>query len=300
MKISFFKNQWKTKSPEEMMVDMSWDKFAVELTTFIEIPIKEQTEMYNLWEFKVIDGHIHRCADDCVMLHGLVLDYDKNLSLNDALLKFCDFECVIYTTYNHAPGNDRFRVVLPFFQPLTHEQFILKRKSMIETFEGVDTASFSRSQAIFLHSGANSKNAFACRFNGIVLDPNIFEDEVIEPIVYAPAPLTDMDPVIAEKYKTSVIESLFRCSGIRHLDSLSLAIILKSCGANFANYCAIVQAAGAPDSCIQDPKKQIETWNAVANDVKISRIKRDNFITKFGGKLLTPRQQRIQQLRSMV
>jgi hypothetical protein len=135
--------------------------------------------------------------------------------------------------------------------------------------------------------------------NGIILDPNIFDDEIVSPVIYNPIHTT-MNPTVAEKYKVSVIESLLRCSGIRHLDSLSLAIILKSCGAKFADYQAIVQVAGARDSCIQDPKKQTETWAAVANDVKIGRLKRDAFIKKFGGNLLTPRQQRIEELRKMI
>lgn len=287
MKISFFKDEWTTYSPEEMMMDLTWDQFADILLNFIEVDVKEKTEMYNLWEFKINDGQIHRCKDDCIALHGLVLDYDKNLSLNDALVQFNSFgfDCVFYTTYNHKPGNDRFRVVLPFSQPLTEEQFRTKRKSMIDSFPGVDRASFSRSQAIFLHSGPNKEHAFSCRLKGNLFDPSIFEDEIIEPVttISTRSYNTEMTTEVMTKYRNDVLGALSTCSGIRHLNSLSLVIILKSCGGTFADYQQIVKIAGAQDSCIQDYKTQIETWQTISDDCKIGKGKRDKFILEFGG-----------------
>ena len=285
MKISFFKNEWTTYCPAEMMIDLDWNEIADILTTFIKVPVKEQTQMYNLWEFKVTDGEIHRCKDDCIALHGLVLDYDNNLTLNDALLQFDGYECVFYTTFNHSTKKDKFRVVLPFTKPMSIEQFALKKQAMIDAFPGVDRASFSRSQAIFLHSGPDESLAFSCRFNGVVLDPDIFIDEVAEPIVYKTQ--TDdkslQTPGFRSAYKAAIISSLMTCRGVRYLHSLSLVIILKSCGGTFEEYQSIVRIAGAADSCIQDIKSQTESWAAVSNDALIGKIKRDKFINQFGG-----------------
>lgn len=287
MIISFFKDEWSTYSPAEMMLDLSWDNIAEKLTTFIKVKTKEETEMYNLWEFKVDNEMIHRCKDDCVALHGLVIDYDNNLTLNDAIEQFYSFgfECVIYTTFNHSPAKDKFRVVLPFSKTLTAEEFSRKRKSIIESFPGADRASFSRSQAIFLHSGPDETQAFSCRLPGQLLDPTIFEDEIFEPI--KPAEVREdieMDPDFKQRYRTAIINSLMSCKGFRHLNALSVVIMLKSCGATFEDYQRIVAVAGDPDSHIQHIKSQKEAWAAVPNDALISGKKRNEFISRFGGK----------------
>jgi hypothetical protein len=284
MIISFFKDEWSTYSPEDLMIETSWDDIAEQLTTFVQVETKEQTEMYNLWEFKVVDGQIHRCKEDCVALHGLVLDYDNNLTLNDALYRFCDFECVIYTTFNHGPNKDKFRVVLPFTRPLSVKEFSLKRKSMIEEFVGVDRASFSISQAIFLHSGPDASKAFSCRFKGVWLDPDAFEDEEIIEYVPVERKESPVDDEFKVAYRKALIDSLLSCRGFRHLNSLNIVIMLKSCGATFNDYLQIVQTAGDADSTIQDPRAQKEAWAAVPEDALIGRKKRDEFIAKFGGK----------------
>ena len=284
MIITFFKDEWTTYIDPELSMDLLWDEVAELLTTFVQTDTKEKTEMYNLWQFKITDDQIHRCADDCIALHGLVLDYDQNLSLVKAVDVFAGMECVIYTTFNHGiSGLDKYRVVLPFTTPMPVEEFNKKRKSMIDTFKGADKASFSRSQAIFLHSGPNRKYAFAEHMRGSMLDWTAFEDEEVIPYVPRIASESDVSDEIKIAYRKAVIRSLMQCSGFRHLDSMSLVIVLKSCGANFAEYRAIAQACGAKDSCIQDPKTQQETWAAVPDDVKIGRAKRDEFITKFGG-----------------
>lgn len=286
MIISFFKDEWSTYSSKEMMIDMPWKELAGVLTTFINVDKKEKTEMYNLWEFTVNDkGEIHRCKNDCIALHGLVLDYDNNLSLNNALEQFYGFECVIYTTFNHKPGQDKFRIVLPFTKSITMDQFVLKRQSMIDAFPGADRASFSRSQAIFLHSGPDESKSFSCKLDGVFLDPDIFADEVVEPIVYKEYERDDsLSPEFATAYKNAVIKSLMSCRGIRHLNSLTVAIMLKSCGGTFVDYQAVVKVAGAPDSCIQDIKSQTDSWAAVSDDSLIGKVKRDKFIERFGGK----------------
>jgi len=285
-----------------MMVDLLWSEIAEHLTTFIEVPTKEQTEMYNLWEFKVNDAQIHRCKDDCVALHGLVLDYDNNLSLNDALIQFSEFECVFYTTFNHGPSKDKFRIVLPFAKPMSAEDFVLKRQSMIDAFPGADRASFSRSQAIFLHSGPDKSRAFSCRFNGVVLDPDVFVDEVVEAIEYNEHKQdVEIDPEFKTAYKSAVIKSLMTCRGIRHLNSLSLVIILKSCGGTFAEYQQIVKVAGAADSCIQELKSQTESWAAVSNSALIGKKKRDEFIARFGGsQIIMPKKSNIEFIKSVL
>jgi hypothetical protein len=64
---------------------------------------------------------------------------------------------------------------------------------------------------------------------------------------------------------------------------MSVVVILKSCGAEFADYCRIVAAAGDSDSWIQDPEAQKQTWNAVKDEIRIGREKRDKFIAAHRG-----------------
>ena len=284
MKASFFKDEWTTYSPADMMIDISWKELASILTTFTKVSSKEQTQMFNLWEFKIENDQIHRCKDDCIALHGLVLDYDNNLLLNDALMQFNGFECVIYTTFNHSSIKDKFRIVLPFNRPMTMDQFVLKRQAMIDAFPGADRASFSRSQAIFLHSGPDETKSFACKMDGIFLDPDIFIDEIVEPVVYKERiQNTEIDSEFKQAYKTAIIKSLMSCKGIRHLNSLSVVIMLKSCDATFSDFQQIAKVAGAPDSCIQTIKSQTESWTAISDSALITKAKRDKFIANFGG-----------------
>lgn len=284
-------SEWDTYTSDEMCMDYTWDEIAGILTAFTKVSTKESTRMYNLWEFIVRDNEIHRCADDCLFLHGLVLDYDKNLSLIDAVKEFTGFECVIYTTFNHEFGKkDRYRVVIPFTKPMPKASFDRKRKSMIDSFPGVDRASFSRSQAIFLHSGPDQQNAFAERMRGVYLDWEVFEDEEVIPYKPVEQKSAGMETELQDAYRDAVISSLRSCRGFRHMTSLSLAIILKSCGANFADYCGIVAACADPDSCIHDPATQKETWANVPNDIRIGRTKRDEYIKKHGGKPVSLKQ----------
>ncbi|MDP4299948.1 hypothetical protein [Leptothrix discophora] len=303
MKITFFKSEWETYTPEEMCMEASWDVIADMLTTFVQVPSKEATEMYNLWSFRVQDGQIHRCKDDCIALHGLVLDYDQNLSMVDAVEQFAGFECAIYTTFNHGVGGrDKYRVVLPFAEPMPVAEFNKKRCAMIEAFPGVDRASFSRSQAIFLHSGPDAAQAFSARMSGHYLDWTVFEDEEVVEYTTAPARDRRVDPDFDSAYRRAVIESLASCRGFRHLNALSIVILLKSCGATFEDYCAVVSIAGDQDSCIQEDRSRTEAWAAVPDDVRIGRDKRDKFIAKFEGKpvrveRISLLEQKIQRLR---
>jgi hypothetical protein len=226
MIITFFKSEIDTYVPAEMSIDTTWNKIVTMLTTFIEVPNKEDTEMYNLWEFKSENEIIHRCRDDCIALHGLVLDYDKNLSLIDAIKQFAGFECIIYTTFNYEFNVvDRYRIVLPFITPMPINEFNKKRKSMIEAFPGVDKASFTRSQAVFLHSGKDKSNAFAEHMNGIYLDWTVFEDEIIVPYVPSDKVNISNDPVFESIYRDAVIKSLMSCKDFRHTEAFAVVTI---------------------------------------------------------------------------
>jgi hypothetical protein len=113
MIITCFENKFRTITSKDLMIEATWDEVADMLTTFHQVRRKEDTQMYNLWEFKIKKGTIHRCSADCVAVHGLVLDYDNNLSIEKAIEMYDGFECVIYTTFRNGEEglSDRFRVV---------------------------------------------------------------------------------------------------------------------------------------------------------------------------------------------
>jgi hypothetical protein len=195
--------------------------------------------------------------------------------------------------------------VLPFTRQIPKEEFMQKKESIIEFFPGADRASFSRSQAIFLHSGKLPDKAFAERMIGEYIDPDIFvgvAPQVFEPKSTFQKPMNT--PALAA-YRSAVIKSLESCRGFGHLDSMALVANLKSCGAGFADYQRICALAGRADSCIRDEKTQQATWNAVKDDIKVGKQKRDGFIAKFGGtpptkQMFTPHQSKVQILQQKI
>lgn len=298
MKITFFNSEFEPYIPASKSQDRDWDRIVKTLTYFHHVADKEDTRMFNLWEFKVVNGEIYRNKDNCLFLHGLVLDYDKNLSLSQALERFSPFEYVIYSTFNHGIKGDRFRVVLPFTHPMPIEEFKKKRASMIESFPDVDRASFSRAQAIFLHSGPDPKLAFSKHNKGIYIDWTGFDDEQI--IEYQPRPRdpnNSMSPQQEAEYRGRVLQALGTCSGIRYIDALSMAIIIKSCRGTFMDFQNIISFTADSDSCINDTKKQQETWNNVQDDVMISAEKRDAYIKKHGGQPLSKSVSKLELIR---
>lgn len=86
--------------------------------------------------------------EDCTdMMYGLVLDYDDGLPVEKALERFKDYEYFFYTSYNHQkwkdgkPPVDKFRIILPFHEPINKKRWDTINEHVITLAGNVDPAS---------------------------------------------------------------------------------------------------------------------------------------------------------------
>ena len=136
----------------------------------VETKKSEWTGEYNYYE-----GTIRRCGNNLVEIYGIVLDFDKNVTLEEAMTKYANYEYVIYTTWRHTLENHRFRMVIPFSRPLKAEDIELRKESIKEVFPDIDPASVSVSQSFYFHSGP--EDSISYHNEGQFIDPyEMFEE----------------------------------------------------------------------------------------------------------------------------
>jgi hypothetical protein len=201
MIISTFKSI--QKAYVDLRLDLSWDEITELLTHHYDVDSKESVELYNMVDFKTTDyefsrkyhyignerqdtydeipNTIRRCKNNMVSITGIVLDYDKNQTIEQTIQELEGIEYVLYTTFRHTQQIHRFRVVIPFSQPLLAHDVAGRQNDIRKMFPNVDNASFSVSQSFYFHSGKEDNIAF--RNKGIMIDPYIFEVEEYVPYV---------------------------------------------------------------------------------------------------------------------
>jgi hypothetical protein len=135
-------------------------------------------------DFDEIPNTIRRCKNNLVSISGIVLDYDKNQTIEQTINELKGIEYVLYTTFRHTKLSHRFRVVIPFSRPLLAEDVAGRQKDIKKMFPTVDNASFSVSQSFYFHSGKEDSRTY--HGTGIMIDPYIFEVEEIKEYVYEP------------------------------------------------------------------------------------------------------------------
>ena len=199
MIISTFKSV--QKAYVDLRLDMSWEEIVDLLTHHYDVDNKESVELYNMVDFKTTDyelgrkyhyldgirqdtydeipNTIRRCKNNLVSISGIVLDYDKNQTIEQTINELKGIEYVLYTTFRHTKLNHRFRVVIPFSQPLLADDVAGRQKDIKKMFPTVDNASFSVSQSFYFHSGKEDSRTH--HGTGIMIDPYIFEvEEMVE------------------------------------------------------------------------------------------------------------------------
>ena len=204
MIISTFKSV--QKAYVDLRLDLSWEEIVAMLTHHYNVNSKEEVELYNMVEFKSVDdptvepgrkyhyvngerqdtfdtipGTVRRCKNNMVSITGITLDFDKDQTIEQTITELEGIEYVLYTTFRHTKLNHRFRVVIPFSQPLLAEDVSGRQKAIKKMFPNVDNASFSVSQSFYFHSGKEDNIAYHNK--GIMIDPYIFEVEEFKPYV---------------------------------------------------------------------------------------------------------------------
>lgn len=211
-------------------IDLPWNEMVRLFTAHYDSDRKEDVELYNLVEFKLpsdptvelgrkyqyvagvrqntyteIPNTVRRCKNNVVSLTGIVLDVDDTMNIQETQQLLDGLEYVLYTTFNHTEAKHKFRVVIPFSVPLAASDIECRQQSIIDTFPGVDHASFSVSQSFYFHSGKNDVQAYHnC---GTMINPYDFDVAQSDPspqqiFQHPPNTLMDTDiERIAKKLK---------------------------------------------------------------------------------------------------
>ena len=292
------------------------DELGDLLTTYTHTDSKDNNLLFNLARFKTpeqgaeparryhyvggerqetyteLPGTVRRCKQNLISIDGLVLDVDQQYSIEDIVQLLNGIHMIIYTTFRHTWEHNKFRVVIPFSQPLLAKDIPSRERSIMETFPGVDAASFSVSQSFYFHASNNDKEAFSCVVPGELIDPYQFEVEEIVPFVPQEYTSTPVD----DGYKKRVVEALLTCNGV-HYDSqrgsrnggaLTLVTICRSVGMTFEEFDLLCQQICAQDSQLIHRDVRRSIWTGWKAD-RITRDKRDDFIKSNGGMIAEQR-----------
>lgn len=119
-----------------------WSEFVADLKKGHEVldPVKKEWNwQFNLAEFKPGGKRKNK---DVARIHGLVIDYDDNVSIRQAIETFgtaLGYEFVLFTSFNHQRKKnaddflrDKFRVVLPFKEPMPAAKYAAYGKFLTE------------------------------------------------------------------------------------------------------------------------------------------------------------------------
>lgn len=302
------------------VIDEKWPVIAELLTTHIDSDSKEQTPMFNFAEFKTIDdpttslarryrGHyeiddkgekiwvrdnsgeydeipntVRRCKANVIAINGIVLDIDENTTIEQALTMLSGIEFVLYTTFRHTKEKHKFRIVIPFSQPLLAEDIQYYQASIMETFPGVDNCSFTMSQSFYFHSGKNDSQAYWVE--GEMVNPYAFEYR--EPRVFVPRDVNIKNTEPDADYKQAVLESLKSCSGLHYNNTgcpygvLTLVSICRSIGLTYEEYDSLCVKMAHPESQLLNANIRRNAWTGWQGD-RVRRETRDAFIQAYNG-----------------
>jgi hypothetical protein len=301
------------------VIDEPWTVLADLLTTHIDSESKAATPMFNFAEFKSpadptvepgriyhgqlvkgewfrspdgtydeIPNSVRRCKNNVLALNGIVLDVDEKMTIQQAQDLYKDIEYVLYTTFRHTPERHKFRIVIPFSQPLLAEDIPGRQESITETFPGVDRASFTVSQSFYFHSGLDDPRSYWNE--GVMVDPYAFEYR--EPKIWHPTgQMTNnstMDEAAQTAYKEAVVRSLMTCSGLHYAGTgsnhavLTLVSLCRSVNMTFEEYDQICARIAHPDSQLTNPSVRVAAWTGWSGN-RLRRETRDAFIKEYGG-----------------
>lgn len=313
MHLSVFKNT--TQAWVDSAYEDTWDNIADTLLVHCGASSKDQVPLYNLVQFKqasdssveygrkydYVDGvrsenyvevpnTVRRCRNNVLGYSGIVLDVDRIMTMEDAVVAYEGLEYVLYTTFSHTPEHHKFRVVIPFTRTLPIHELAGRLESIQETFPGVDRASFSVSQSFYFHSGGVCP--FAIRVRGQMIDPYAFEYR--EPPIYMPRQYHS-DYVVSDLYRDAVRRSLLTMRDVRYTDGLTLVACCRSVGLSFSDFEQICDITAAKDSALVKQRScRRGLWNTAYD--RITAASRDKFIQRKGGKnIIDIRYEQLQQ-----
>ena len=281
MKFNLYKNINEAYIHPSVVTDCSFEDVVDFLKDSQHLVInKEDPMMFNLCSWKDDfespehkPGFIRRCKPNVAQIYALLLDIDRNKTVEDAVTEFADYEFLIYSTYSNSKDKEKFRLILPLNTALTRIEFDQRHDSMCSTFD-VDDASFTISQAFYLP--CYTKDNADINFIYWNQQPKRYEalflacKEISTNIVEGPRE-GEIDSQAPTIYAT-----LLTGNNMRYADALPLAVLCKSKGLNYDIYRDIINTIAGADSSLRNGLAKIDVlWNEAYS----TYIRRDTMVT---------------------
>ncbi|CAJ4550448.1 Signal recognition particle GTPase [Burkholderia pseudomallei] len=192
-----------------------WEELAARLASGHPVVVGEKLTFpsFSAWRYKSIDDptvdhgtdndgepldvfsetHVRRLKSNALEMSMLIIDFDGRLSIEDAQHRFGSYEHVGYTSLSHhLEDEDRFRIVIPFTDPMPKAEFLRLESGMRHWIDGsghnlADNKTYSVGQVFLLPAvyAENAELARAWHNRGRLLDWRMFESlcEQTEPLV---------------------------------------------------------------------------------------------------------------------
>lgn len=298
MRCSIFPSVFDAYTTPATDIETDWHDLATLLLDLHVCPSKADAQLFNLWHFegavlglinKVrVPGTTSRCAENAKLCYGIVLDYDNNLHLEQAIDLFAGVECVIYTTHSHRQNKHKFRVVLPLKHPVSQAELKPRITAIIDTFgAAMDRASFSISQSFYIHScpAHQVEHAVSLHLAGELFNLLDLEAEAPPPPPAArPASTKAFSDDQASKYLSTLLDCLAPVTTLRRADAARLIPLIRSAGGDlhlFIDLCRSCCDASSSLNKMSD-REYAHLWQLPGD--RMTAHTRDKLLVELGGK----------------
>ena len=230
--------------------------------------------------FDIIPNTVRRSRSNLIASSGLVLDIDRKLTIIEAIDRYQEYEFVLYSTFNNLKDGvtEKFRIVIPYSQPLLAADLDERVDGMEQLFPDVDRASFSITQCFYFHSGSEQITHYN---SGRFIDP--YQD-----FVHTPSPVweprqdsTPMSSSASLQYRARVLTALRTCRDVHFDSALTLAALCKNIGLSASEFSELVDQISAVDSSLRQDNKKSQAWSAAEDRCRSDT--RDAFIRRHHG-----------------
>lgn len=192
--------------PQKAQQLLEWSQFCELFTEHQIMENKEDAILFNVtWM-----ARSERISENAEGIFGMILDYDKGQSLEQAIATF-SHRHLGYTSFKHGvDGLDRFRVVLPFTEPCLPEEWSRRRLDMLKwtnQVPGLDESCLSLVRAFYVPACPPSRADWSFTWNreGPLLDWRDFKEEP----PYVPAKIEHRD--LDDQNRQTLLDELQQC-----------------------------------------------------------------------------------------
>jgi len=185
---------------------------------------------------------------------GFVLDYDYNpndkdsvqMSFADIQNDLSDFEYLLYSSVSYGvKAGDRCRILVPFNQPITGEQWQELRESFKQRFPYIDGSCFTLSQGQNVPARYNGKTPYVHYNKGRLLNP-LTDIQYVESVKKIDKTVFDKIEIDDEVLATVFDDVVKHCTGsLNRSKAWFFAQVMKSYGVYDYRRVAMVQHADA-------------------------------------------------------